>query len=681
MRATVLVTGVSVLGLGVLLAGQTPPDQPTFRTGVRLATFDAVVTDDKGRHVLGLTPADFEVVERGKKQTVRQVTYVSTTGDAPGAAAAPTGPALPGTTGLASRDRTSRVLAIVVDDYTMQFRSIVDTRRMLERYLEHDVAPGDLVAILRSSGGNGALQQFTTDRRLLAKAIEKIRWVARVFPIAGPPVGGPRPPPPGADELLADLSVEDTLDYAIRGLESLPGRKAVVFVSEGSGLGQFSDATPDVPPRVRRLLLRANRAGVVIYAIDPRGLDTYSLTAEDDPFRARRQASAMAMPNSPSASAAGLTPAADVVAALQARQRLRQVDDDRRASLEAIARRTGGFAVVSNNDISGGLRRIVDDTQGYYLIGFDSTIDPGPEPNPADVRIRARRTGLQVRARAARFGPADPDRPPIETPTDPLIAATLSPFTTGAIDVRLTSLFGYDATEGPYVRSLVAIDPAGLALATDADGRSATELTLLAAAVGEDGKVIGVTREPVEVRLDAEAHARARERGLRYGLRIPIEKPGGYQIRVAVQDGRSNALGSGAQFVEVPRVAKGRLALAGVTLTPAGAPGAPLTTVFAAGSTVEYRTTVYDGRGNRERGLSTRALVLRDGKTVFEAPPASIAGAAKDAPPVAPVPFRGTLTLGGDLTPGYYTLQVGVAPDDGKTNRPQAMQWIDFEVR
>ena len=94
-------------------------DQPTFRAGVRLATFDAVVTDDKGRHVTDLTAADFEVVERGKRQTVRQAAYVPTTG--PPAATAPpttTAPpdAMPGRAGLAVPERTARVLAIVVDD-------------------------------------------------------------------------------------------------------------------------------------------------------------------------------------------------------------------------------------------------------------------------------------------------------------------------------------------------------------------------------------------------------------------------------------------------------------------------------------------------------------------------------------------------------------------------------------
>lgn len=74
-------------------------------------------------------------------------------------------------------------MAIVVDDLNMSFESIARIRGVLTRYVDTLVAPGDLVAILRASGGSGALQQFTTDRRLLPAAIETIRFVPRVSPI------------------------------------------------------------------------------------------------------------------------------------------------------------------------------------------------------------------------------------------------------------------------------------------------------------------------------------------------------------------------------------------------------------------------------------------------------------------------------------------------------------------
>ena len=59
---------------------QQPTDTPTFRVGTRLATIDAVVVDGKGQHVTDLKPEDFEIVERGKSQAVRQVVYVQVIG-------------------------------------------------------------------------------------------------------------------------------------------------------------------------------------------------------------------------------------------------------------------------------------------------------------------------------------------------------------------------------------------------------------------------------------------------------------------------------------------------------------------------------------------------------------------------------------------------------------------------
>jgi sugar diacid utilization regulator len=62
------------------------------------------------------------------------------------------------------------VLAIVVDDLGLSFESTAYVRQMLTRYVDTNVGPGDLVAIIRTAAGVGTLQQFTTDRRLLHAA-------------------------------------------------------------------------------------------------------------------------------------------------------------------------------------------------------------------------------------------------------------------------------------------------------------------------------------------------------------------------------------------------------------------------------------------------------------------------------------------------------------------------------
>ena len=79
----VATVGLAIGGARAIAAGQepqAPADAPTFRVGTRLATIDAVVVDKDGTHVTDLRPDDFEIVERGKSQTVRQAVYVQVIG-------------------------------------------------------------------------------------------------------------------------------------------------------------------------------------------------------------------------------------------------------------------------------------------------------------------------------------------------------------------------------------------------------------------------------------------------------------------------------------------------------------------------------------------------------------------------------------------------------------------------
>jgi VWFA-related protein len=704
--AGALTAGLSVLAPGTPFhaQGQAPPtptkagEQLTFGASVRLATVDAVVTDDKGRHVTDLTPKDFEVVERGRRQTVQQVVYIRTTGPlgtstpttvglrADGVAGTPAPEPAPEArrANLPARDQTSRVLAVVVDDLSLSFRSTVDTRKMLTQFLERDVAPGDLVAILRTSGGAGTLQQFTTDRRLLTAAIERVQWVGRLARFAAGVAGGPDDDDRDG-QLAADLLAEGSigvLNYALRGLESLPGRKTVVFVSEGSGLGATNPRS-QIPDALKRVIARANRAGVVLYAIDPAGIRTTTGSGGSDVAQRRtpnftnEPMQAVPVPGS------GGRPMEQTPTAALAESRRRWMQFDRQEWLRWLAEQTGGFAVVGQNDISRGLGRIVDDTRGYYLIGFDTSLLPGVRPDPDDVKIKTLRPGLQIRARLGRFGPANPDDPDdgsLARPGDPLVAAALSPFSTGALDFHLTALFGHDP-EGAHVRAVVDVDPGGLMLA-DAGDRREGAVTLLMMLFNDDGDIVTQARETIPIHLDAAAYDRARTYGLRYSVRLPVKRPGGYQVRAVIRDDRSERVGTGSRFVEVPQVGKARVALSGVILTNAAAPDRPLALTFAPGSVIWYTCTVYDGRSDRT-GFSTTATVLYDGKPVYTSQAAPIAGAAAGDAAVAPVPFRGRLTLARDQKRGAYTLLVSVEPAiaPGERRSRPATQWVDFEVR
>ena len=54
--------------------------------------------------------------------------------------------------------------------------SFQNTQRALHAFVDRELRPTDLVALVRTGGSSGALQPFTTDRRVLHAAIDGLRW-------------------------------------------------------------------------------------------------------------------------------------------------------------------------------------------------------------------------------------------------------------------------------------------------------------------------------------------------------------------------------------------------------------------------------------------------------------------------------------------------------------------------
>src|SRR5207245_1556157 len=68
-----------------------------------------------------------------------------------------------------------RVMALVVDDLNLSHEGLYRVAQGLEKLLRDDLQPGDLLAIVRTSGGLGVLQQLTSDRRILEAAVKDVR--------------------------------------------------------------------------------------------------------------------------------------------------------------------------------------------------------------------------------------------------------------------------------------------------------------------------------------------------------------------------------------------------------------------------------------------------------------------------------------------------------------------------
>jgi len=714
---------------------QTNPQQQqvekedVVRITTNLVQVDAIITDKNGKQVTDLKPEEIEIYEDGHPQKITNFSYISTeSGTAqpvavkkPAAPVDKNGPPVPPV--HLRPEQVRRTIALVIDDLGLSFESTHYVRDALKKFVDQQVQPGDLVAIIRTRGGMGALQQFTSDKRQLYAAIERVRWyplgrggVSAFAPIDSSSAQNQQDQTQDADssanssspsedldrfrEELFSVGTLGAVDYVVRGMRELPGRKSILLVSDGLKLFNQSDpaGTRRVLDALRQLTDRANRASVIIYTMDARGLQTLALTAADNVGALSQQ---------------------QIQQQLQSRR-----DDfyDSQAGLAYLAEQTGGIAIRNSNDLSAGIRRVLDDQKGYYLIGYrpdQSTFDAKTGRRTFHkISIKVNHPGLKVRSRTGFFGVSDEESAPRpRTPAQQMISALTSPFAESGIHLRLTSLFANDPKQGSFMRSLLHIDAKDLTFTDEPDGWHKTIFDILAVTFGDNGAVIDQVSRTHTLRMRGETYKRILESGFVYYLTVPVKKPGAYQLRTALRDTSSEHVGSASQFIEVPDINKNHLMISGIVVaginpsaiktnekTEAGAPpqqpstaaGAatkaegedvndpqptPAVRKFNRGMIVQYNYVIYDAqldKATKLPQLQTQLRIFREGRPVFT-------GRVLPFNPANQTDMKrliagGALQLGAEMTPGEYILQIVVTDPLAKDKYRVATQWIDFEI-
>jgi VWFA-related protein len=694
----------------------TPPnDEDVVKISTTLVQVDVTVTDKSGKVVTDLKPEEVEIYENGEKENITNFSFVSAS---PRPDSSTTAKSIDTVTGAPPRtlkpEQVKRTIALVVDDLTLSYESTHFVRQALQKFVNEQMQDGDLVAIIRTGGGIGALQQFTSDKRQLLAAIDKIRWNSNgtgkigVFdPFqAGSQVGtadatndteSPDMAAPTRDaqkefndlrESIYATGTLGALNYILRGMRELPGRKSIMLLSDGFKLqtdsSGFKEATI-ILDTLRKLADLANRASVVIYTMDARGLQTLAVNAEDD--------------------------TGDLTTPDQWEAKMSERRDelfDSQEGLVYLARETGGFPVINSNDLSGGIRKMLNDQEGYYLVGYQ----PDSDTFDAKVRkfnklvVKVKRPGVKVRYRSGFFGVADEAAGATaggtaakQTATEAITAALTSPFAVNGINVRLNGLFGEDPKTGPYVRSLLHIDAKDLKFTDAADGNHKATFEVVAMTFGDNGLLIDQLAKSYSLQLKGEDYKQILDRGFVYQFSFPMKKPGAYQLRVAIRDDGSEKIGSANQFIEVPDLKKQHLTLSGVVLENLTADqfrklgsiaananyraeinSDPLTDTsmrrFKRGTVLRYAFGVYNAKAPNQ--TKTQIRVFRDGKLFFQGKPTPLdTTGQKDLQHLS---ASGAFNLGNQMETGNYVLQL-IVTDNAPGAKPRiATQFSEFEL-
>lgn len=737
----------------------TPPqqqgsaDEDVVRITTNLVQVDAVVTDSSGKQVTDLKPEEFEITEAGRAQTITNFSYVNISPNN-STAQQPTAAAASNTVGVRpARVRAQdvrRTIVIVIDDLGMSFESMSTVRSALKKFVDGQVQPGDLISIVRTSGGIGALQQFTTDKARLQMMVSRLRWnpMGRggVSPIN---MNDRKDIAAGGSATVAETI--KSLNFIVSGLKNMPGRKSLLLISDSftvfestrnSDLAQSEKdmGKPDmeqikggsltedpmgkvVEKRIdaiqdnnvflneqkqlanpvgllANLIENANRASVVVYTIDPRGLPVYSPSAES-------------------------TSKGIVVKDLEPTQYGAQLQDrsqkfwETQVGLGYVAKQTGGFLVSNTNDIGKGLQRIMGDLKGYYLIGYRPSEETFSKTGAAkrfrSIKVSVKRPGLTVRSRNGFYNVTEEERKAEpKSRSEVLLAAVNSPFQSGDINLRLTSLFSNDPGSGSFMRSMLYVDVSAFSFKPDAEGWQTASMEVLAMTFSDAGEEIEKMTRAETIQARGATYQRLQRNGLVYSFDIPVKKPGSYQLRIAVRDPVTDRIGTATQFIEVPDLSKGRLALSGIYARGAEAAAASATSAASGesvgllsappkiggaenamddtgtqpsaaarrlrrGMALDYSYVIFNARraGNLPQ-LKIQLRLLRDGQQVWtaDAPPPDATKQTDATRLVA----NGRLEITPELQPGEYILQIVVTDALAGNQYNTASQWIDFEV-
>ena len=182
-----------------------------FRTGIELVNVAATVTDARGRFVGGLTKDDFRVYEDGEPVEITQF----------------------------DNERVPVSLGIALDTSgSMDGRKMEAARNALDRFLYDLLGPDDEIFLYRFDYTPVLLQDWTTSRDRLRRAIRDIR-------------------PPGGTALYDAVA-----DSVPRVAEGRHRKKALLIISDGN------DTTSETDDRELRALIRENEALVYAIGID-----------------------------------------------------------------------------------------------------------------------------------------------------------------------------------------------------------------------------------------------------------------------------------------------------------------------------------------------------------------------------------------------------------------------------
>ena len=584
-------------------------EEPAVRIRANEVSLDIVVRDKKGRPVRDLTETDFEVYEDGVRQQIGSFRFVlRQPTEAGNTAVATTG----GKEGPAPRVSPPRdlasagVIALVFDRLSPEARALA--RKAGLAYAEEGITGGGFTGVFGIDQALRTIQSYTDNPELIKQAVERVTSATTSTYVSGAgkvrdlsdrstalsqqmssgesaaSAAGAARDSGGASAAGAAIGqaatqqafiemesriIEnfETLERDQQGfatinsllavitpMRNLPGRKTIIFFSEGLALPQ------SVQTKFPAVINAANRANVSIYAIDSAGLRIESGAAE-----AAREINSLANKRmQQTARGTDTIQSAPYTKALERNEDLLRLDP--RSGLGQLADQTGGFLIHDTNDLKAGLRRIDDDMRAYYVLTY---IPKNEDYNGLfrHIAVKLNRQNLEAQTRKGYYAVESVGQFPMLDYEAPAIAAShktrpnsnTSSLRAAALDFPATGRPGLAVILGEAPISAFTLSPASDKKTYNAD------FSIIALVKDQSGQIVQKLSQHYPLSGPIEKLQAAKKGDVLFYREVQLA-PGRYTVEFIAYDGPLRKADVRTTSLEVPHVDEAKLRLSSVVV-------------------------------------------------------------------------------------------------------------------
>lgn len=654
------------------LASQDTTDY-TFRAKTEIVLVNVTVRDKDGNPVKDLKPDDFTVLEDNKPQQILSFdlentdTVLSTATSE--AALLKKNPAQPGepapSTGLRPlKDR--RLLVLFFDLSAMEPDEIERAVTAATTYVDKQMAPADLVAIVSLGSTLTVNQDFTSDRGALKKALQGFN--------TGAGEGfeeGATGTTEGTAETGQSFTVDDTeynifnTDRRLQALRSIADKlskieekKSLIYFSSGMDRTGIENQS-----QLRSATNAAVRANLAIYTTDLRGLEAMVPGGE---------AQNASLRGTSPYSGRSMSSAFDSNASTQ-------------ETLVTLAGDTGGRAFLDSNDFSRVFTGVQQDSSVYYLLGYHSS-NPARDGRFRRITVKVNRPGLKIDFRRGYYAPADFQHSTREDRELQLEEELASELSSTDLPVYLSASY-FRLADRKFYLPVSLVVPGSQIPFTHSNDQDRATLDVLGVVTDRAKRPVGQIRDTVKLTLSALQLVQRKNVQYNTGFVLP---PGDYHLKFVVRENQTGRLGSFETDLTVPDLKGVPMKISSIVLAnqlqPAGKRKTdnPLvrdgsevipsvTHVFSADQHLYLYYEVYDpGHGPapasagqaRNTGAGVRILTnvafFRGKSKAYESP--LVESGQLNAPDRKAVIFQLDVPLS-QLKPGFYSCQVNIIDD------------------